>query len=61
WFLPFLPLLLPSSVLGQKILKSGDLNLSRLSDLKCLLDDRNSRSDDRYAVSNGSGYAVSVE
>ncbi|GJS60237.1 hypothetical protein Tco_0655021, partial [Tanacetum coccineum] len=37
-----------------------DLNSSRLRVLKCLLDDRNSRSDDRYAVSNGSGYAVLI-
>ncbi|GJZ66416.1 hypothetical protein Tco_0623112 [Tanacetum coccineum] len=66
---------------SESRLKSGDLNSSRLRVLKCLLDDRNSRSvgfvlkieknlarksnrktkisvsDDRYAVSNGSGYA----
>ncbi|GKB67418.1 hypothetical protein Tco_0928830 [Tanacetum coccineum] len=57
-------------------LKSGDLNSLRLSDLKCLLDDQNSRSvgfalkkdrktkisvpDDRYAVSNRSGYALLI-
>ncbi|GKC57811.1 hypothetical protein Tco_1085409 [Tanacetum coccineum] len=41
-------------------LKSGDLNSSRLRVLKCLLDDRNSCSDDRYAVSNGSGYTVLI-
>ncbi|GJT46754.1 putative ribonuclease H-like domain-containing protein [Tanacetum coccineum] len=45
-------------------LKSGDLNSSRLRVLKCLLDDRNSRSvsvpDNRYDVSIGSGYAVLI-
>ncbi|GJV36984.1 hypothetical protein Tco_1409461 [Tanacetum coccineum] len=71
---------------SESKLKSGDLNLSRLSDLKCLLDDRNSLSgfalkiekilarksnkktkisvsvpDDRYAVSNRSGYAVTLQ
>ncbi|GKA44665.1 hypothetical protein Tco_0737461 [Tanacetum coccineum] len=49
---------------SESRLKSGNLNLSRLRVLKCLLDDRNSRSasvpDDRYAVSNGSGYAVLI-
>ncbi|GKE33774.1 hypothetical protein Tco_1453096 [Tanacetum coccineum] len=41
-------------------LKSSDLNSSRLSDLKCLLDDQNSRSDDGYAKSNRSGYAILI-
>ncbi|GJR60381.1 retrovirus-related pol polyprotein from transposon TNT 1-94 [Tanacetum coccineum] len=41
-------------------LKSGDLNSSRLRVLKCLLDDRNSRSGDLYAISNGGGYAVLI-
>ncbi|GJR82527.1 hypothetical protein Tco_0153312 [Tanacetum coccineum] len=49
---------------SESRLKSGDLNLSRLRVLKCLLDDRNSHSasvlDDRYTVSNGSGYAVLI-
>ncbi|GJS23571.1 hypothetical protein Tco_0452203 [Tanacetum coccineum] len=47
---------------SESKLKSGNLNSSRLSVLKCLLDDRNSRSIlyDRYAVSNGSGYAVLI-
>ncbi|GKD45622.1 hypothetical protein Tco_1270267 [Tanacetum coccineum] len=49
---------------SESILKSGDLNSSRLRVLKCLLDDQNSRSvsvpDDRYAVSNGSGYTVLI-
>ncbi|GJS02861.1 hypothetical protein Tco_0319369 [Tanacetum coccineum] len=45
---------------SESRLKSGDLNSSRLRVLKCLLDDRNSRSDDRYAVSNGGGYAVLI-
>ncbi|GJT73852.1 hypothetical protein Tco_1033138 [Tanacetum coccineum] len=43
---------------SESRLKSGDLNLSRHRVLKCFLDDRNSRSDDRYAVSNGSGYTL---
>ncbi|GJR67697.1 hypothetical protein Tco_0013762 [Tanacetum coccineum] len=38
---------------SESRLKSGDLNSSRLGVLKCLLDDR-------YAVSNGSGYAVLI-
>ncbi|GKA95212.1 putative reverse transcriptase domain-containing protein [Tanacetum coccineum] len=41
-------------------LKSGDLNSSRLRVLKCLLDDQNSRSDDRYVVSTRSGYVVLI-
>ncbi|GJR08163.1 putative reverse transcriptase domain-containing protein [Tanacetum coccineum] len=45
---------------SENKLKLGDLNSSRLSDLKCLLDDRNSRLDDRYAISNGSEYAVLI-
>ncbi|GKD84156.1 hypothetical protein Tco_1350995, partial [Tanacetum coccineum] len=49
---------------SESRLKSGDLNSSRLRVLKCLLDDQNSRSasvpDDRYAISNGSGYAVLI-
>ncbi|GJW30905.1 hypothetical protein Tco_0047780 [Tanacetum coccineum] len=49
---------------SESRLKSGDLNSSRLRVLKCLLNDRNSRSasvpDDRYAVSNRSGYAVLI-
>ncbi|GJS48533.1 hypothetical protein Tco_0598654 [Tanacetum coccineum] len=45
---------------SESRLKSGDLNLSRHMVLKCLLDDRNFRSDDRYAVSNGSRYAVLI-
>ncbi|GJV60277.1 hypothetical protein Tco_1466377, partial [Tanacetum coccineum] len=49
---------------SESRLKSGDLNLSRLRVVKCLLDDQNSRSafvpDDRYAVSNRSGYAVLI-
>ncbi|GJW81706.1 hypothetical protein Tco_0145681 [Tanacetum coccineum] len=45
---------------SESRLKSGDLNLSRLRVLKCLLNDRNSRSDDQYAVSSGSGYAVLI-
>ncbi|GJX23797.1 reverse transcriptase domain-containing protein [Tanacetum coccineum] len=45
---------------SESRLKSGDLNSSRLRVLKCLLDDQNSRSDDRYAVSNGGGYAVLI-
>ncbi|GJY78546.1 hypothetical protein Tco_0484347 [Tanacetum coccineum] len=45
---------------SESRLKSGDLNLSRLRVLKCLLDNRNSRSDDRYVVSNRSGYAVLI-
>ncbi|GKF20761.1 hypothetical protein Tco_0069399 [Tanacetum coccineum] len=44
---------------SENKLKSGNLNLSRLNVLKCLLDDRNSSG--RYTVSNGSGYAVLVE
>ncbi|GKE20503.1 hypothetical protein Tco_1432015 [Tanacetum coccineum] len=40
--------------------KSGDLNSSRLRVLKHLFDDQNSHSDDRYTVSNGSGYAVLI-
>ncbi|GKD97651.1 hypothetical protein Tco_1381548 [Tanacetum coccineum] len=46
---------------SENKLKSGDLNSSRLSVLKCFLDDQNSRSgslkDDRYAVFNRSEYA----
>ncbi|GJY53581.1 ribonuclease H-like domain-containing protein [Tanacetum coccineum] len=44
---------------SESKLKSGNLNSSRLSVLKCLLDDRNSRSgsasapDDQYAVKEG--------
>ncbi|GJZ84148.1 hypothetical protein Tco_0649487 [Tanacetum coccineum] len=49
---------------SESRLKSVYLNSSRLRVLKCLLDDRNSHSasvpDDRYAVSNGSGYAVLI-
>ncbi|GKC11116.1 hypothetical protein Tco_1007898, partial [Tanacetum coccineum] len=45
---------------SENRLKSSDLNSSRLRVLKCLLDDRNSRLDDRYAVSNGGGYAVLI-
>ncbi|GJX31182.1 hypothetical protein Tco_0241037 [Tanacetum coccineum] len=49
---------------SESRLNSSDLNSSRLIVLKCLLDDRNSHSasvlDDRYAVSNGSGYAVLI-
>ncbi|GKC71267.1 hypothetical protein Tco_1117150 [Tanacetum coccineum] len=49
---------------SESRLKSEDLNSSRLRVLKCLLDDQNSRSvsvpDNRYAVSNGSGYAVLI-
>ncbi|GJS72062.1 hypothetical protein Tco_0704903 [Tanacetum coccineum] len=67
---------------SESRLKSSDLNSSRLRVLKCLLNDRNSRSvgfvskkgknmarksnisasipDDRYTVSNGSGYAVLI-
>ncbi|GJV38263.1 hypothetical protein Tco_1410740 [Tanacetum coccineum] len=45
---------------SESRLKSGDLKSSRLSDLKCLFDDQNSRLDDRYAISNGSGYAVLI-
>ncbi|GJT56538.1 putative ribonuclease H-like domain-containing protein [Tanacetum coccineum] len=43
---------------SESRLKSGDLNSSRLSDLKCFLDDRNSHN--RYVVSNGGGYAVLI-
>ncbi|GJQ91205.1 hypothetical protein Tco_0002344 [Tanacetum coccineum] len=47
---------------SESKLKLGDLNSSRLRVLKCLLDDQNSRlafvPDDRYAVSNRSGYAI---
>ncbi|GJZ00660.1 putative ribonuclease H-like domain-containing protein [Tanacetum coccineum] len=42
---------------GENKLKSGDLNSSRLSVLKCLLVDRNSRPGDRYVVFNRSEYA----
>ncbi|GJV64220.1 hypothetical protein Tco_1475048 [Tanacetum coccineum] len=45
---------------SESRLKSGNLNSSRLRVLKCLLDDRNSCPDDRYAVSNKSGYAVLI-
>ncbi|GKA12062.1 hypothetical protein Tco_0691608 [Tanacetum coccineum] len=49
---------------SESRLNSGDLNSSTLRVLKCLLDDQNSRSvsipDDRYAVYNGSGYAVLI-
>ncbi|GJS93541.1 hypothetical protein Tco_0800509 [Tanacetum coccineum] len=49
---------------SESRLNTGDLNSSRLRVLKCLLDDRNLRSvsvpDNRYAVSNGSGYAVLI-
>ncbi|GJZ11431.1 hypothetical protein Tco_0546190 [Tanacetum coccineum] len=45
---------------SESRLKSGDLNSSRLRVLKCLFDDQNSRSDDRYTVSNGGGYAVLI-
>ncbi|GJR56361.1 hypothetical protein Tco_1406882 [Tanacetum coccineum] len=45
---------------SESRLKSSDLNSSRLRVLKCLLDDQNYCSDDRYAVSNGSGYAVLI-
>ncbi|GKA55229.1 hypothetical protein Tco_0754178 [Tanacetum coccineum] len=49
---------------SESRLKSGDLNSSRLRVLKCLLDDQNSCSvsvpNDRYVVSNGSGYAVLI-
>ncbi|GKF43080.1 hypothetical protein Tco_0129632 [Tanacetum coccineum] len=45
---------------SESRLKSGDLNSSRLRVLKCLLDDHNSRSDDQYVVSNGSGYAILI-
>ncbi|GKF00441.1 hypothetical protein Tco_0023791, partial [Tanacetum coccineum] len=45
---------------SESRLKSGDLNSSRPRVLKCLLDDQNSRSDDQYVVSNGSGYAVLI-
>ncbi|GKB08764.1 hypothetical protein Tco_0837076 [Tanacetum coccineum] len=54
---------------SESRLKLGDLNSSRLRVLKCLLDDRNSRlenlesafvPDDRYAISNGSGYAILI-
>ncbi|GJZ52985.1 hypothetical protein Tco_0697390 [Tanacetum coccineum] len=45
---------------SESRLKSGDLNSSRLRVLECLLDDQNSRLDDRYAVSNGSGYAILI-
>ncbi|GJV74653.1 hypothetical protein Tco_1506237 [Tanacetum coccineum] len=49
---------------SESRLKSGNLNSSRLRVLKCLLDDQNSRLDsildNRYAVSNGSGYAILI-
>ncbi|GJX77089.1 hypothetical protein Tco_0323900 [Tanacetum coccineum] len=45
---------------SESRLKSGDLNSSRLRVLKCLIDDRNSRSGNQYAVSNGSGYTVLI-
>ncbi|GJW77645.1 hypothetical protein Tco_0139327 [Tanacetum coccineum] len=45
---------------SESRLKSVDLNSSRLRVLKCLLDDQNCHSDDRYAVSNRGGYAVLI-